>query len=258
MEVLYRDPMNNEMFKFFVYTAEVCQEYYAKYPPVHNRHLAEAPQSTAMAPYIIFQYRRERMVKTLWLKTRIQAALEENNLPFFDHLLKMELPLVGIEHKEWRAALETMELFFRQSFKESPEEKKRELQEYIQEYSIAVLSRLRIHEPDDVDAFLDEQQALLDEQQASPDEQQALKDLRLQVSTNQPVESVGDLIGKRGWYFLRDHILLGSSKDLRSQLMGLLEKAADSKNTKAWWDYNIRLLIDQFIMTARSCANQKR
>jgi hypothetical protein len=137
--------------------------------------------------------------------------------------------------------LETIELFFQQSFNGSLEENNRKL---LQEYSIAFLSRLRIHEPDEVDAFLDKQQALLVEQKASPDEQQALKDLRLQLSTNQPVESIGDLLGKRGWYFLRDRILLGSSTGLRSQLMGLFEKAADSRNTKAWMDYNIRLLIN--------------
>ena len=228
MEVLYRDPMNDEMFDFFVYTAEVCQEYYAKYPKAaRNRHLAEAPLTAAMAPYIIFQYRRTRIVKTLWLETRIRKALKENNLPFFDHLLNMELPLVGIEQKESRAALETMELFFQQSFNGSLEEKNKKL---LQEYSIAFLSRLRTHEPDEVDAFLDEQQA--------PGE------FRLQLRTNEPVESVGDLIGKRGWYFLRDHILQGSSAALRSQFMGLLEKAADSKNAKAWMDYNIRLLIN--------------
>jgi hypothetical protein len=242
MEVLYRDPMNGEMFDFFVETAEVCQEYYAKYPKAaRNRHLAEAPLTAAMAPYIIFEYRRRGTVKTAWLEERIQRALEENNLPFFEHLLKMELPQVGIEHGKSRAALETIELFFQQSFNGSLEENNRKL---LQEYSIAFLSRLRIHEPDEVDAFLDKQQALLVEQKASPDEQQALKDLRLQLSTNQPVESIGDLLGKRGWYFLRDRILLGSSTGLRSQLMGLFEKAADSRNTKAWMDYNIRLLIN--------------
>lgn len=242
MEVLYRDPMNDEMFDFFLYTAEVCQEYYAKYPKAaRNRHLAEAPRTAAMAPYIIFQYRREGTVKTDWLKERIQRALKEDNLPFFEHLLKMELPQVGIEHGKSRAALETIELFFQQSVNGSLEERNRKL---LQEYSIAFLSRLRIHEADEVDAFLDKQQALLDEQKALPDKQQALKYLRLQLSTNERVEGIGDLIGKRGWYFLRDHILQGSSAALRSQFMGLLEKAADSKNAKAWMDYNIRLLIN--------------
>ena len=227
MEVLYRNPRNDEMFDFFVKTAEVCQEYYKNYPQaVHNRHLAEAPLTAAMAPYILFQYRREGTVKTAWLTTRIQAALAQNNLPFFDHLLHMELSQVGIDQQESRAALDTMELFFQQSFHGSLEEKNKKL---LQEYSIAFLSRLRIHKPEEVDAFLEEQQA--------PAE------FRLQLRTNEPVESVGDLIGKRGWYFVRDDILLGLSA-LRPQWMGLIEQAADSKNTKAWMDYNIRLLVN--------------
>jgi hypothetical protein len=170
-----------------------------------------------MAPYILFQYRRTGTVRTAWLETRIQAALSQNNLKFFEILLTSELPQVGIEEQEPRAALEALEVFFKSG------------NDQINQMIQAFLSRLRIHFPDEVDDFLEEQQA--------PDK------FRLQVRTKEPVERVGDLIGKRPWFFLRDDILLGSAT-LRSQLQLLFEKAADCKNTKAWMEYNIRLLVN--------------
>jgi hypothetical protein len=72
---------------------------------------------------------------------------------------------------------------------------------------------------------------------------QALYAFCLQVRTNEPAEKVGDLIGKKGWFFLRDGMLLGSS-ELRSQFQRILVKAADSKNMRIWLDYAIRDIIN--------------
>jgi hypothetical protein len=217
MNVLDRDPMNNEMFDFFVYAAEVCQEYYAKHPEMYHNRNAEAPQINGMHPYILFQYRRAGTVRTAWLETRIQTAIAENNLKFFEIMLTSELPQVGIEKQEPRAALAALEFFFKSG--------NAEITHMIQ----AFLSRLRVYYPDEVDDFLEEQQA--------PD------DFRLQVRTNEPVERVGDLMGKRAWSFAVDGVLLGSP-ELRSQLIGFFEKAAECKDPRGWMDYMLRRLIN--------------
>ncbi len=75
------------------------------------------------------------------------------------------------------------------------------------------------------------------------EEQQAPDEFRLQVRTNEPAEKVGDLVGKRSWFFIRDSVLLGSS-ELRSQLIVLFEKAAECKDMQAWVEYIIRQLVN--------------
>jgi hypothetical protein len=75
------------------------------------------------------------------------------------------------------------------------------------------------------------------------EEQQASEEFRLQVRTREPIEKVGDLIAKRPWYFIRDHVLLGSL-ELRSELIDVFEKAADSKDTQAWGNYVTRHLVN--------------
>jgi hypothetical protein len=77
--------------------------------------------------------------------------------------------------------LATLELFFKSAD-----------DEVIQMIQV-FLSRLRLYYPDAVEDFLEEQQA--------PEE------FRLQVRIHEPVESVGDLIGKRSWFFVRDDVL---------------------------------------------------
>src|SRR5258708_2065218 len=186
MNVLYRDPMNDDVFDFFVYAAGICHEYYAKHPETYHNRLAEAPQASAMHPYILTQYRRTGVVRTAWLETRIQTALSQHNLTFFNILLTSELPQVGIEKQEPRAALAALEVFFNTDDEE--------INKMIQVF----LSRLRVYYPDEVDDFLEEQQA--------PDA------FRLQVRTHEPVERVGELIGMRAWSFVRESVLLGSSE----------------------------------------------
>jgi len=217
MDVLERDPMNDEMFDFFVYTTGVCRECYTRHNERYHNRNAEAPQVLATAPYIVFQYRRTGTVRTTLLEAPIQAALSQHHLTFFDIMLTSELPQVGIEKQEPRAALAALEVFF----KSGDDEINHNIQGF--------LSRLRIYYPDEVEDFLEEQQA--------PQE------FRFQVRTHEPVEKVGDLIAKRPWVFARDGVLLGSS-ELRSQLQLLFEKAAECKDTKAWMEYNMRLLVN--------------
>lgn len=217
MDVLDRDPMNDDMFDFFVYAAEVCRECYTEHPETYHNRLAEAPRALATGPYVSYQYQREGTVKTPWLETHIQKALADSNLKFFEFLLTNELSQVGIDRREPRAALAALELFFQNS--------DAEITRMIQ----AFLSRLRIYYPDEVDAFMEEQKVS--------------DDFRLQVRTHEPVEKVGDLVSKRSWFFARDSVLLGSP-ELLFQLQRLFMKAADCKNTQAWMDYNMRLLVN--------------
>lgn len=222
IDALDRDPMNDDMFDFLKYTAEVCRECYTRHPEMHHNRNAEAPQVLCTAPYILYQYQRTKYrgtgtVRTPWLEAPIQEALSQHNLTFFDILLTSELPQVAIEKQAPRAALATLEVFFKSG---DPQ-----IDHMIQ----AFLSRLRIYYPNEVEDFLEEQQAS--------------EEFRLQVRTREPIEKVGDLIAKRPWYFIRDRVLLGSL-ELRSELIDIFEKAADYKKTQAWGNYVIRHLVN--------------
>jgi len=214
---LVRDRMNDEMFDFFVYTVEVCEEYYTQHPEMYHSRYAEAPQAPSVGSYILLQYRRAGTLRTEWLETRIQANLSQHDLKFFDLLLTSEFPQLGLDFQEPGASLAALELFFKIG--------DAQINQMIQVY----LSRLRIYYPDEVDDFLEEQQA--------PDA------FRLQVRTNEPVERVGELIGMRAWYSIRDSLLLGPPA-LRSQLIELFEKATDCQDTRAWMDYILRRLVN--------------
>lgn len=92
-----------------------------------------------------------------------------------------------------------------------------------------LLSRLRLHDPDGVDDFLDDQQV-------SPTYQ-------LRVRTSEPVETVASLIGARAWQFLLEDIMLGPGP-LRELLMKVLRKAVDFKSARDWVDYVLREIIN--------------
>jgi hypothetical protein len=118
IDTLDRDPMNDEMFDFLVYTAEVCRECYTRHPEMHHNRSAEAPQVLCTAPYILYKYQRTKYrgtgtVRTPWLEAPIREALSQRNLTSFDILLTSELPQVAIEKQEPRAALATLEVSFK-------------------------------------------------------------------------------------------------------------------------------------------------
>src|SRR5205823_1591102 len=70
MNVLERDPTLDEMFVFFVYAIEVCQEYYAKYPQALRSRSYRAPEALQLGPYIYLQYHRTGSVRSTWFETR--------------------------------------------------------------------------------------------------------------------------------------------------------------------------------------------
>ncbi len=215
--VLDHDPMIDDVFEFFVYTVEVCQEFYARYPQTLPNSTNEAPEASYLGPYAVYQYRRTGTARTEWLQTRIQKALSQNNLTFFNLMLTTELPLIGIEQEKPLIALDVLALFFQRSNSD------------IYRMIKSFLARLRGHFPDEVDDFLEEQHAS--------------DDFRLQVQTNKPLETIGGLIGQRSWYFLRDDVLVNSSH-LQSKFMEILVKAADCKHPKEWLNYFLREIIN--------------
>jgi hypothetical protein len=217
VSILDLNPMLDEAFNFFVYAAEVCREYSARYPQTVRNSSSKAPGAMYLSSFIFNQYLRTGNVRTSWLETRIQTALAENNIAFFNLLLTTELPIVGIELRKPGAALDTLKLFFNN--------KNTEIGRIIQSF----LARLRTHYPDKVDDFLEEEHAS--------------DDFRLQVRTNEPVETIGELIAVRSWHFLRDDVILNSPQ-LRSLLMHIFEKATNCKNARAWTDYFIREVVN--------------
>ena len=219
ISLLQRDPkMNDEIFDFFVYTAEVCQERYTQHPEKYQFEASgPPPQAPGIGSYIYFQYRRGRTVRTAWLDTRIQAALKKPDLELFGFLLSAEFPDQAINNRAPKAVLDALELFFKSG--------NAKITDMIQ----AFLSRLRLYYPNQVEDFLEEQQAS--------------NDFRLQVRTHEPSEKVGDLIGLRAWYFARDSALLGPA-ERRAQLKTFFEKAAECKDTRAWMNYVIRHLVN--------------
>jgi hypothetical protein len=170
-----------------------------------------------LGPYIICQYQRTGTVRTGWLETRMQTAFSRNNISFFNSLLNSELPLVGIELRRPRIALDALALFFNSHSAET--------EQMIQSF----LARLRVHYPDEVDDFLEDQE--------TPEE------FRLQVRTNELTETVGELVGIRTWLFLRDDVIVGSPT-LRAQLMRIFAKAADCKNAREWLGYMLREIVN--------------
>jgi hypothetical protein len=224
--ILDHDPTIDEVFDFFVSALEISQEIYTNYPHcIRTRH-SIAPKATYLGVYILQQYRRTGTVSNdEWLKIRIEEAFARQDLPFFDLLLTVELPFIALEWQKPQAALETLTMFFEQSLHAPLKKDDKSILEFIVEF----LAHLRIRYPDEVDDFLEEQQA--------PEA------FRLQVRTSEPAETIGELIGQKAWYFVRDEVIL-NSPELRSQLIEVFDKAADYKNLRAWLDYFIRRIVN--------------
>jgi hypothetical protein len=215
-DLLRNNPMMDNVFDFFVHATEECQEYYVKNPQTSTDNFYGA-EAFFLGPYIFVRYKRGESIHTPWLETRINTALLQNNIPFFDFLLKSELPLLGIKLQQPQIALDTLALFFNN--------RNEEIDQMIESF----LAHLRIYYSDEVDNFLEEQQV--------PEK------FRLQVLTNEPPETIGELIEDRTWYFIIDDIIL-DSPTLRVPMLHILHMAADCKNLREWLDYVLREIIN--------------
>ncbi len=217
--LLDRDPHVDAVFDFFVKAVETTQTYYSEHRQItefkRNR-LYDSPEAMYLGPYVLYQYRRSGTVDTIWLRSRIQTALDKGDRVFFQVLLGTELALTGIEMHSPQAALSAVALFF--------SKRTQEMLPYLTRF----LARLRLFYPNEVDNFLNAE--------AAPE------DFRLQVRTSEVSETIGDLIGIRAWHFFRDAAL--NTPTLRNILMRVVERAADCRNARQWTDYAVREVVN--------------
>jgi len=215
--VLDRHPENDEYFEFFVYTIQRCQQYYLD--PQRRPALGtnEYPPVAYLGPYLVYQYLREGTVRTKWFEGIVNNALETNDTQFFDALMQTQMNFIGIERGYPNIALNALAIFFKQ--------KNADTDMQIRSF----LSRLRIYYPDLVDDFLEEQGAT--------------PDYILWIRTHEPEQRVGELIGIRVWFFLRDEVIL-QNENLRSILLQIFRNVPNSKNFRQWVDIFIREIVN--------------
>lgn len=218
LSVLDHNPMNEEYFRFFEHTASECQQYFSFNKPPGWEHFFNAPNASHVCPYVFQYYKRTGTIRSVWLESRIESAILHKDIAFFDKLLRVELPFVGLGLHSPQIALETVGLFITVQ--------NDEIMQLIQIF----LARLRTIYPDEVDNFL--------EIHNIPSE------FRIAIQTNEPVETIGEVIGYRSWNFIRDEMIGGDSSIMRGLLVDVLEKAADCKNMKEWVYYVINKLIN--------------
>ncbi len=216
MSLLDVKPQDDEIFALFVQNATLCQSYYRTHSQIPGIGAVTVPQGFYLGPFIFYTDARKEPVTSEWLTSRIDAALEKNDLDFFRVLTRSELSIVGIERRKPEAARQVLALFFKRC---SPE-----VRTMIGEY----LARLRTYEPDDVDAFLEEQDA------DAP--------FCMTVRTNEPSESPGALIGTKSWQFVKDTLVRGEA--FSATIIGMLMRAADERTPERWINYAIRSLLN--------------
>lgn len=216
---LEKDPFNEAAFEFFVEATGIVQEYYTCHPHMPGKaFIFPAPETIYLGPYISFYYQREGNLNSAWLRQRIDTALQNRNLPFFDLLINSELTIIGIETGSPLVALEALAYFINEDWPD------------LSAIIIKYLARLHLYYPDEVESFI--------EDQANPSYyREALKQI-------EAPETVGSLIGMRIWYFFQAEITSGSPT-IRQSLQEALLKAADFDNLNEWLDYLIRTLINQ-------------
>jgi hypothetical protein len=229
---LDHDPDSDDLFEFFVYTASICQEYYkAEYQKAGATKLVGHATAGFLGVYSLYRYRRSQTIQTEWLQQRIDQALQNHELDFFEYLLQSELTIVGIEQREPRVALEVLSLFFSASHAAAAtpgptpaDPFAKGLVESIQVF----LARLRLAYPDEVEDFLEEQHS-------SPE-------FRLAVRVKEPQETMGALIGQRSYFLMLD--LLSQSLVLRSRIIQILAQVTECKDEREWLTYAIRETIN--------------
>lgn len=88
---------------------------------------------------------------------------------------------------------------------------------------------MHLHYPDETDDFLAEQKTT--------------DDYQLKVKTNEPVESIAELIGIRASQFFVYHVALERSSILAEFIM-ILSKAAEFKSARQWLAYIGRHIVN--------------
>jgi hypothetical protein len=206
--VLVDDSSNDQLYHTFVDMIRTTKEFNKNYGKLRSRTFIAPSDSDNLGPYIVVEYlRRNGSLEKGWFAQLIEAELAENAIAFFKGLLFVEMKLVAIDAHQPHAALQVLSLFFNQGSQE------------VKKMSQEFLSLMRIHYPDEVDDFLLEH-SVSDE-------------YCVQVKVNEPIETVGELIGARVWDFLREDMILGSP-ELRRRLVAMLTKAGNCPNAHTW------------------------
>jgi len=215
--ILDHDPKNDECFEFYVDAIQKCQQYYLD--PQRRPALStnEYPPVAYLGPYLVYQYLREGTIRTKWFEDIVNKALATNDTQFFDALLQTQMNFIGIERRYPNIALNVLAFFFKQKNVDTDMQIR------------AFLSRLRIYYPDLVDDFLEEQGAT--------------PDYVLWIKTHEPEQRVGELIGIRVWFFLRDEVIL-RNENLRLLLLQIFKNVTSSKTFRQWVDKFIREIVN--------------
>jgi hypothetical protein len=218
---LHTNPSSDALFACFFETMQICQSYYVEHPSVPglNRDASyKGAEAMYLGFYLYILYQRERSAVTPWLAQRITDARTQRNTAFFERLLTVELPTVGLELRTPQAALSALELLFRE---EAPG---------LQAQIHAFLSRLHLHYPHEVDDFLEQQQAK--------------EYVRAQIAAQEPSDQMGSLIGNRSLRFFQD-LVLEPESGVKQSLIYVLEQAAVCRNSREWSYVVLREVINK-------------
>jgi hypothetical protein len=225
--MLNHNPDEDEVYDYLIDTIEVCQDYCAEYAHLPELKLSfQDPRAYGLGPYIHNTYRRKGTARSDWLISRVNAALDEHNIAFFEFLLGTELPV-----RRPHIALDTLPLFFNKG--------NQAVDTLVQLY----LARLHVFYPDAVDRFLEEQNA--------PEA------MRNEISRIEPVETIGDLVGMQAWFYLRDDMILYSPAQ-RQWIMRIFLQAVECRNVREWLDYFLREIINTIYGETIFTRRQKR
>lgn len=218
---LYTNPSSDALFEFFFESMQICQDYYVKNPSVPglNRDASyKGAEAMYLGFYLYIVYQRERSVATQWLIQRIADMRTQQRAAFFERLLTVELPTVGLELRTPNAALSALELLFREN------------DPVLQEQIHTFLARLHLHYPHEVDDFLEQQQAK--------------EYVHAQIAAQEPSDKMGSLIGNRSLRFFQD-LVLEPESEVKQSLLQLLEQATVCKNSREWCYLVLREAINK-------------
>jgi hypothetical protein len=213
--VVYDHHIPDEVFEFLIRALEMVR--------ARQEENNKMQDPRFFGPYLFHYYQRFDNMESDFLKSQITKAYINKDNIFFNWTITSELSLYGIDFKRPAIALAVLKLFLEEhSLTKKGERDQNRFMSMISEEIATFLARMRISFPDDVDAFLQEYHL--------PEE------FQLQVRISEPVENVGQLIGMRIWWFIRDEVIAGSPA-LRNTFIRILSNVVEHKNLKSWVVY---------------------
>jgi hypothetical protein len=225
-------PRHDDLYEFFLHCIPIYRAYYAEHTEIPGLHRERSGFTSALlGPRAMFDYLRTGSVYTPWLQKQFADAVERNDSEFFLLVTEWELAFIGIEYHTPLAALEViaMLLTLRGTLATSTRHRDKKMAAAIEPMIVNILVKLRAVYPDMVDDFIEEHQ-LSDE-------------WAMRVSSTEPKETIGTLIGMGAWNFLLDDVILGSPP-LRARLVSALAAAAEFGAAKGWLDHILREIIN--------------